>query len=420
MVATSCNGLRRGVFVVVFWLCVESKSPAKTTGEVLFNFLYQSGHSGQQVYDNSGDETLTLFEPMVFIGTEIQPDTNLSLSALFDTWTSASAQKFDSATGASALAFDGQTLASQPSTSTPPTTTAPSTNTTTGNSDNSGQNSSASNGFANLEHRQAINLGLSHKAGSWVFSPRVGYSSQLNYMSRTAGMTVEKNLAHDNFTLAFSASMARDTSNFFDASKGKFTAWIAKNSDTYEVSATQILSPYDLCLFGVGTTTQQGYLAASRNTVVVNGQRIQEILPAKRQRQFYTARYVHAFNDFLAWHTDYRYYFDDWGIAANTIEPFLALSFADDDGLIRLGYRMHSQNASTYYVTSLPTAHVYMTSDSDLSQFNANDASLLGSYTFDSPNTFFTTMQLGAGVMVYQRSNDLTLTVLQASLGVTL
>ena len=122
----------------------------------------------------------------------------------------------------------------------------------------------------------------------------------------------------------------------------------------------------------------------------------------------------------MALHADYRYYFDDWGIKAHSFEPFVAIPFADDDGLIRLGYRFHTQSASDYHVTSLDTARVYMTSDSDLAAFDARDVSLLGSYTFSTPEGLFTTMQVGAGVMVYQRTNDMALTVVQASLGATL
>ena len=427
--AINGRGLRRAIFMAFLWLCIEGRLCAKTTAELLMNYLNQNGHSGRQVYDNSGDESMTLFEPMIFIGTDIGPDTNLSLSALYDTWTSASSQIFDNATGASTKSFDSVTLASQPSTTTPqPTPTTPAdTGSTTGGTTSSTNGASSgtaggggSSGNTPYEHREAVNVGLSHKIGSWVLSPRIGYSTQVNYESYNGGMTVEKNLARDNFTLAFTYSLARDKSYFFDLTRKAFTGWIPKNTDTYEVSATQILGAHDLCLFGAGEAVQSGFLATTRNTVVVNGQRVQEILPALRHRQFYTARYAHAFNQFLAWHTDYRFYTDDWGIQAHSVEPFLALSFAEDDGLIRLGYRYHSQIAANYYVTSLAAPQVYMTSDSDLSAFDAQDVSLLASYTFDTPGTLFTTMQVGMGAMVYQRTNDLSVTVLQASLGATL
>ena len=232
--------VRRAVFMAAFWLCVEGKPRAATTTEALFNFLDQNGNSGRQVYDGSGNESMILFEPMVFIGTDIGPDTHLSLSGLYDSWTSASAQLFDSATGASTKLFDGTTLASQPSTTTPTTTTTPSASTSSGTTSTTADGTPVVDPTV-FEHRQAVNGSLSHKIGSFVLTPRAGYSTQINYESYTGGLTVEKNLAQDNFTLAFSYNLARDKSYFFDLARKKFTGWIPKNTDAYEVSATQIL-----------------------------------------------------------------------------------------------------------------------------------------------------------------------------------
>jgi hypothetical protein len=172
-------------------------------------------------------------------------------------------------------------------------------------------------------------------------------------------------------------------------------------------------------LIGISKTVQTGALRTNMNSVNASGARKNEVLPNERDRNALTLRQVRALTENLAAHLDYRYYFDGWGINAHTVEPSLAIAFADDDGLLRFSYRFHTQTKTVYYEDSFPVDRNFMTSDSDLSAMSTQELATQASYTIDSPTTILDTLLFGAGAAYYKRSNDLKIIALQTSLGAT-
>jgi hypothetical protein len=144
-------------------------------------------------------------------------------------------------------------------------------------------------------------------------------------------------------------------------------------------------------------------------------QRASEELPGLRDKWTANARYVRSLGGGAAFHLDYRYYTDNWNIRGNTWEPSLAFSFADEAGTWRLYYRRYDQAAAKYYADSFTVQRTFMTSDSDLAKFTANEVGTQFAYA-PEVEAGETVWEYGGTAMYYKRTNDLNALVLQLTL----
>jgi hypothetical protein len=95
-------------FLIVVLLCfsahnafAEMMEKGKTKVKTLFNFYNQSSKGGKQVFDNSGNENVTVIEPQIFIKHQINENTEINANFVLDTWTAESDTILDGKTGAS-------------------------------------------------------------------------------------------------------------------------------------------------------------------------------------------------------------------------------------------------------------------------------------------------------------------------------
>jgi hypothetical protein len=384
--------IRRFLFTAALAVLLERTAQAATDLDLVVNSMYQSGHGGKQVYDGKGDQSLTLYEPVLYINSRIDRDTSVFGSVVMDALTSASAKAFDQGTGASKKSSD----------------------TSSGASEHEGGSGLFGSGW---QTRIGADAGYSKRVDSWVFTPTAGYSSELSYRSLHGGLNVRKYLAEDNFVLSAGAFHFADRTDPWDLQNGKFAGFKSKTTNSLNASATQILSEKDIVLGGVSYTRQDGYLEGTRNTVSTGTvtERASESLPGGRDKWTSNVRYVCALSGDVAFHLDYRYYKDSWDVRANTWEPSLAVSYDDEKGVARLFYRRYSQTAARYYADAFAGVRKYMTSDSDLARFAANEGGAQFNYAWDAePGE--TAWEAGGTALYYKRDNGLQALVFQASL----
>jgi len=353
---------------------LEASALAATSLDLVFNYLSQGGKGGKQVYDGNGDQDLTIYEPVLYVNHEIDSKTAVFGSVVYDLLSSASNTAFDTGTGASKGGW---------------------------------------------QDRKAVNAGYSKRAGDWIYTPTLGFSTELSYKSLSGGLNVQRFFAEENFVLSAGIFHYADQAKPWDISAGAFRKWQDKTTDSANLSVTQLLSERDMVLAGVSYTAQNGYLEGTRNTVDT-GTRVEEVLPGYREKYTLSGRYVRSLRENLALHLDYRYYTDSWDIKSHTLEPALAVSFAEDKGLYRVFYRFYSQSEAEYYQDSfLSGARTYMTSDSDLDKFSANEIGVQFTY---APERWEGMMggdwTWGGTALYYDRSNDLDAVIMQLSLGV--
>ncbi len=106
-----------------------------------------------------------------------------------------------------------------------------------------------------------------------------------------------------------------------------------------------------------------------------------ERLPSTRFKIPIGARLNYYINETFVLRTYYRYYTDDWGLKAHTVNVDLPIRF-NQKFSITPSYRYYTQNPVKYYApyeTHLSTEKFY-TSDPDLAKFNSNQYSVALNY----------------------------------------
>lgn len=143
-------------------------------------------------------------------------------------------------------------------------------------------------------------------------------------------------------------------------------------------SVSQVFSKRTTGAIDVFLTNQDGYLATPFHEVILApdpshpaGRHVAERLPDSRDRQAITLRLNHAFSDSIVQRVNYRYYDDDWGITAQSIE--LETHFRLPGARTMWVYpilRYHTQTAADYF--GLPETFTlddpYFSSDWDLAE----------------------------------------------------
>lgn len=317
----------------------EMMEKGKTKLKTVFNIYHQNSNDGNQVADNSGREETNVIEPMVFIEHQITEDTAINGRIVFDAWTAASDTKLDNYTGASGSPIMGQ-------------------------------------------NRIAANLGVrkEKKAGPnrWNFGADVGFSSEYDYKSFNGTLNASRSFAKDNFTLGGSfqyyldeVSLFKDISN---PQAATITTGLERKIMAASLTASQILTTKDIIQFDATYARSTGYLESTANTVRVAGVRQVEVLPEDRTRYALSTKWVHGLGNQSALNLSYRYYWDDWDIAAHTIRTAYLFDIEEDESFMEVFARVHQQDQTKYFKPSFTTSETFMTSDSDMDEFTAYEA----------------------------------------------
>lgn len=166
-----------------------------------------------------------------------------------------------------------------------------------------------------------------------------------------------------------------------------------RNSYTFGVGLSQILSKKIQALVSLDLTQQQGLLANHMQRVYfkdvedsfVDRFHLAEDIERLPDSRFKTAlglKLNYYINELLCLRTFYRFYTDNWGIASHTMQIELPFKISNSLTLYP-SYRFYNQTAADYFASynmHLSTDQYY-TSDYDLSKYNANQYGIGMSYT---------------------------------------
>jgi hypothetical protein len=189
-----------------------------------------------------------------------------------------------------------------------------------------------------------------------------------------------------------------------------------RSTTTGDLGLTQILTPTTVANVNYGLSVQEGELGNTWNSVPLSiGIRGPELLPIERRRHALVARFA----QFLPWNGAlrgyYRFYADDWGIIAHSVEGQLMQRLTP---WLYIGslYRFHAQTGPYFFTTLAPIDQPLRTADSDLAPLQSNtvggkivaDVPLTG-----SPRILHFEMEYDR----YVRTNDLTVTIVTCATG---
>jgi hypothetical protein len=243
---------------------------------------------------------------------------------------------------------------------------------------------------------------------------RNGLHNEENFRSWNSGLSVVRSFAEENTVLEASVNALMDWFDKYTLA-GDHDGHTSRASTNLNAGLSQIVSPTTLLHFDYGLTLQRGQLSNGWNIVpLTTGDIALEVLPKTRVRHSLVARVA----QFLPWdgaaHAFYRFYVDDWGIRAHTMELELYQRLTRV-AYVRLNYRYHTQTGASFYRTPVEPTFKIATADSDLA---ALDAQTVGfKVTVDLPVRFAKSVRFDLAAERYFRSNDLRVNVYSCGLG---
>jgi hypothetical protein len=219
------------------------------------------------------------------------------------------------------------------------------------------------------------------------FGVNASYSSEYDYQSRGAGINFTKTSKDNNGE--FSAKLQA----FFDTWKviypyelkpagyasgdhhdpGK-TDYDPRNSYNASFSYSRVINQRLQLMFLFDPTNQKGLLATKYQRVYFkDGSERAETLPDQRFKIPLGVRANYFLGDNLILRSFYRYYQDNWGLKAHTIELETAIKLTPFVSLSPF-YRFYAQTAADYFAAygAHSPAENFYTSDYDLSKFTSN------------------------------------------------
>lgn len=212
-----------------------------------------------------------------------------------------------------------------------------------------------------------------------------GLSNEYDYQSASAGFGWSRSFNEKNTSFGARLLGYFDTVKLYDID-GVNQGDSDRTTIDLSMSLSQVLSRRTVASVELTLINQDGFLSTPFHEVLLastpefpEGQRITERLPDSRQRQALGLRLNHAFSRRIAQHVFYRFYDDDWGIQAHTLEleTHFRLPTEKEMWLFPI-LRFHTQDGSDYFgaAGTFDGSEAYLTADHDLSEFDAEKAGL--------------------------------------------
>jgi len=271
-------------------------------------------------------------------------------------------------------------------------------------------------GASQVNESAGLEWSASYKADrSSEWFSRAGFHFEEPLRSWNIGLGTSRSFADDNTVVAVSANAVFD---WFDGYElhGKRHGRVARTTDNGNVAVTQLLSPTTIAHLAYGFTLQTGELGNTWNIVPLSdGTAGLEILPRRRTRHAFVGRVA----QWLPWNGAlkgyYRYYLDDWGIVAHSLE-FQLHQRIGDWVYLSAEYRIHSQRGADFFTVQASAAdHALRTADSDLGTFHAQTLGAAAHWNLATVGAGGAEFSLG--YERYFRSNDLWMNVYTCATG---
>jgi hypothetical protein len=234
-------------------------------------------------------------------------------------------------------------------------------------------------------------LRLARRFDRQTWGLTLGSAKEYDYKSLSYGLDWSIELNRANTGIALSARRYDDSIELIGidgyGSQGigmpRTEGWGDRNTTDFVVTLSQTLgrrTAGSLELFvsdqeGVLSTPYHEVLLQSSSPLFPNGRPVAERLPDTRTRKAAGLRLNHSFTDRVVQRVAYRYYTDDWGIDAHTIDLETHFRLPTDREMwLYPILRYHTQSGSDYFglPRSFTGAEDYYTSDWDLADTSAD------------------------------------------------
>lgn len=223
------------------------------------------------------------------------------------------------------------------------------------------------------ETRNEIMLALGISKNDIVHSVQAGYSDENDYKALFAAYGGEYEQANKHTTLFWGVSYSDDRLSPTDALMFGRIEHAKKDSISASFGMTRVINRNALIQSGLQVTHLDGYLSDPYKEMWINGAIEFDKRPDTRTTFSWSTRYrQYLVRSEAALHADYRYYNDNWGVSAHTLDLVWNQPVGEHFELAP-SIRYHSQSASDFYVPAVTNGQQpkYWSSDYRLATYGA-------------------------------------------------
>ena len=208
----------------------------------------------------------------------------------------------------------------------------------------------------------------------------LGFSSEYDYTSLNGRIGWSRDFNRKNTTLSVGLGFYSDTVELYDID-GILRGEDDRETLDFSLSLTQNLGPRTVGTVELAFSSQSGFLSTPFHEVILapteafpEGERVAERLPDQRDRMAVALSLQHAFSPKVVQRFYVRFYDDDFGIQAQTVEAetHFRVPWGREAWIFPI-LRFHTQSESDYF--GLPGTSTretpFFTADRDLSGFDS-------------------------------------------------
>jgi len=230
------------------------------------------------------------------------------------------------------------------------------------------------------EKRNEVDATAGYEHGTVALSANYRFSTEPDYLSHGLTLGVRTDLASKNTTIAFDLLGTDDRVG----RSGDPVFSQPVRSLGGRLALAQVLGRNTIAELGWQTTLVDGYQASPYRFVAIGDLGtcdsnapfcIPEQVPGQRVRNAVTVRARRALGRSLSSGLEYRFYFDNWGMMSQAIQPDLAWRLSDAQTIL-LRYRYSTQSRVLFYrprYFDVATTDGYVTRDRKLSALLDNE-----------------------------------------------
>jgi hypothetical protein len=262
----------------------------------------------------------------------------------------------------------------------------------------------------------SIDWTTTYRAGKTVdLSMRSGVHLENPFRSWDSGMAIRRSYADEATVVSASGLEVFDWFDRFDI-QGSRKSHTDRNGTTGTVSLTQVLTPTTVASLNYGLTLQEGTMGNTWNSVpLASGVRGAELLPTERARNALVGRMA----QWLPWNgalrLSYRFYADDWGIVAHSMEAQLMQRLMPEL-YVGATYRFHTQTGASFFTPLAAVDARLRVADSDLAPLDSETYG--GKIVMDFPLAGeIRALHLELECERYVRTNDLRVNIVSWATG---
>ena len=219
------------------------------------------------------------------------------------------------------------------------------------------------------DRRGSLSAAYRRRLGSHLPQVDLSYSKENDYTARGIGLSDAWTMLEGRGTLHLGLSASRDVVLPVGSSVDR-----PKDSTGVALGWTWVLGERDLLDVSGSLTRLSGYLDDPYKVVPIGspdaGTTVPDQRPDSRQRFALVAKYGHYYSWEGAIKTSYRFYSDDWGVKAHTIEVNYDQHFGSD-WIVSPTVRLYVQSGASFYGTLFVQPETFMSADYRLSAFNS-------------------------------------------------